>query len=164
MLSILKYFSFSQAATGNSNVPNPFKASDGDIFGSAAAGAAPPPRPPPPTSGQNTPATTASPAKSAFEDLNDSIRLALGGSPAHPLPPQQPSTQPPPSGQAKQQPAFSGFDMGGQPVTSLIAGPGMPAVVSGFGSPARQNLVTSGMPKNSDGTKSMHEENHSPHQ
>lgn len=79
---------YAQAASG---IPNPFMSDPaaGGFFGGganffaapAAGGNAPPPRPPPPVSGPNSP-SNASPAKSALDDLNDSIRMALGGSPA----------------------------------------------------------------------------------
>ncbi|KAL0275821.1 UNVERIFIED_CONTAM: hypothetical protein PYX00_003557 [Menopon gallinae] len=134
------------SATGNAAIPNPFMSSEGDLFApvaaAAAAPAASPPRPPPPASGQTTPATTASPAKSAFDDLNDSIRMALGGSPSHPPPPAQQQAQPAiPQQQQPQQPLFNTFDMGGQPAgAGFMAGMGFPTANVGFGSPAKQNV------------------------
>lgn len=142
-----------QAATGNSAIPNPFMSSEGDLFApvAAAVAAAPagstvsPPRPPP-ASGQTTPAATASPAKSAFDDLNDSIRMALGGSPSHPPAPAQQQAQTTiPQQQQPQQPLFNTFDMGGQPTAGgFMAGMGIPAGNVGFGSPAKQNAPVAG--------------------
>lgn len=122
-------------------------ASDGDLFGPVSTGP-PPPRPPPPASGQSTPAATASPAKSAFDDLNDSIRMALGGSPAHPQQQQQPPQPQQPVLQqnvAPPQPAaFGAFDMAGQPAGNIIPNMGFPGGVPGFGSPAKQGVPMAG--------------------
>lgn len=89
-----------QAAPG---APNPFMADfgppsnvpvpTGDLFGDTADlfGAdgndpsSAPPRPPPP-SGSTPRSTSPNPNKSAFDDLNDSIRMALG-SPSRPAQP-----------------------------------------------------------------------------
>ncbi|XP_015585676.1 phosphatidylinositol-binding clathrin assembly protein unc-11 isoform X3 [Cephus cinctus] len=126
--------------------------------------ATPPPRPPPPATATNgTPramspavggaspgrpamATSAAPSKSAFDDLNDSIRMALGGSPSRPAPPPQ---QPPPAQQPMQQQGFAMFDMGtgmggaGQPMIpgGPMAGYALPSqtqIPVGYGSPAKQ--------------------------
>lgn len=70
--------------------PNPFFGLDpvvGSVGAGAAAGAATasgdthkktPMRPPPPHSAAVVAAATSSPAKTAFDDLNDSIRMAMG--------------------------------------------------------------------------------------
>ncbi|KAG7199921.1 hypothetical protein KM043_014360 [Ampulex compressa] len=67
--------------------------------------ATPPPRPPPPGTAANNGGTPRVPSpttgKSAFEDLNDSIRLALGGSPSRPA--QHQSQEPPDQPQPQQQ-------------------------------------------------------------
>ncbi|XP_054016040.1 phosphatidylinositol-binding clathrin assembly protein LAP isoform X4 [Hylaeus anthracinus] len=132
--------------------------------------ATPPPRPPPPATATNgtprpssptvhgaatgkpgtgTPGgSAAAPSKSAFDDLNDSIRMALGGSPSRPAPvaQQQPAAQ-----QAQQPPqqGFGMFDMAanmpatGQPVMpgGPMAGYGIPTQVpAGYGSPAKQPI------------------------
>lgn len=57
-------------------MPNPFMMDDSGAAGAEPRKAGPPGRPPPPNM------ATASPAKSAFDDLNDSIRMAMGNSPA----------------------------------------------------------------------------------
>ncbi|XP_051162098.1 phosphatidylinositol-binding clathrin assembly protein LAP isoform X2 [Leptopilina boulardi] len=90
--------------------------------------------------------------KSAFDDLNDSIRMALGGSPSRPAPISQ---QVPPV-QSAQQPVqpqgFAMFDMGGsmggagQPVMAgaPMVGYGVPSsqtqVPVGYGSPSKQPM------------------------
>ena len=138
--------------------------------------ATPPPRPPPPASATNgTPramspvvggASSGKPAtanavssaaqnKSAFDDLNDSIRMALGGSPSRPAPIAQ---QVPPVQQAQQpvQQGFAMFDMGGsmggagQPMMAgaPMVGYGLPPsqtqVPVGYGSPAKQPMPGEG--------------------
>ncbi|XP_046145088.1 phosphatidylinositol-binding clathrin assembly protein isoform X13 [Osmia bicornis bicornis] len=135
--------------------------------------ATPPPRPPPPATAINgaTPRsaspttagaaagkapsaasinTAAAPGKSAFEDLNDSIRMALGGSPSRPAPIAQ--QQVPTAQQAQQQPMQQGFGMfdmvGNMPATGQpvmpggpMAGYGIPTQVpAGYGSPAKQPI------------------------
>ena len=142
----------------------------------------PPPRPPPPATG-GTPRTTSpgplsgstsrilpatAASKSAFDDLNDSIRAALGGSPTRPPPPAGATTQVPGQGVV---PAptyvggagvagFGGFDMplqgqpGGtvippQPQTMIPGGGGMVfgppgGTPIGYGSPAKQGISMTG--------------------
>ncbi|XP_076397580.1 phosphatidylinositol-binding clathrin assembly protein lap isoform X4 [Megachile rotundata] len=143
--------------------------------------ATPPPRPPPPATavngatprsasptatgaavGKSAPATSntaAAPGKSAFDDLNDSIRMALGGSPSRPAPVAQ---QLPTAQQAQQQPLQQGFGMfdmaanmpaTGQPVMpgGPMAGYGIPTQVpAGYGSPAKQPI--SGQQQNAAST------------
>lgn len=55
--------------------------------------ARPPARPPPPQANASVASVTSSPAKSAFDDLNDTIQFAMGGSPSRkpPLVPAAPS-------------------------------------------------------------------------
>ncbi|KAF4524465.1 hypothetical protein B566_EDAN013079 [Ephemera danica] len=84
------------------------------IFGESSVFSNSPARPPPPTA-----------AKSAFDDLNDSIRAALGGSPARSAPSPTPA-------QAAQSPPMA-FNTATPPV--------------GFGSPARQNSVVGAAPQ-----------------
>ncbi|XP_076168109.1 phosphatidylinositol-binding clathrin assembly protein lap isoform X4 [Ptiloglossa arizonensis] len=147
----------------------------GDAAGETASPAAlasgkstatPPPRPPPPataTNGTPRPASptvhgaaagkhggsaAAAPSKSAFDDLNDSIRMALGGSPSRPAP----IAQQHPTAQQAQQPLQQGFGMfdmaanmsaTGQPVMAggPMAGYGIPTQVpAGYGSPAKQPI------------------------
>ncbi|XP_050681529.1 phosphatidylinositol-binding clathrin assembly protein LAP isoform X2 [Leptidea sinapis] len=76
-----------------------------------------PARPPPPKP-QNQPARPPGPPKSAFDDLEDVMRMSLGGSPARQPVTQQPQPAPQPFGEA--QPTY-------QPMM--------------FGSPARQPMV-----------------------
>ncbi|XP_076639464.1 phosphatidylinositol-binding clathrin assembly protein lap isoform X12 [Colletes latitarsis] len=132
--------------------------------------ATPPPRPPPPATATNgtprpssptvhgaavgktgtgTPGASvaAAPSKSALDDLNDSIRMALGGSPSRPAPVAQ---QHPAAQQAQQPPkGFGMFDMAanmsatGQPVVpgGPMPGYGIPTQVpAGYGSPAKQPI------------------------
>ncbi|XP_054270304.1 phosphatidylinositol-binding clathrin assembly protein LAP isoform X3 [Macrosteles quadrilineatus] len=117
---------FGPAGT-NAPVPTGDLFDSGDLFGGDPGdpnaannsplrnpNAPPPPRPPPPSSG--TPRTTSpTPSKSAFDDLNDSIRMALGSPSRPPVPSAAPQ---PPSGMP------GGFD--GPPVAIP---PGMPGVV-----------------------------------
>ncbi|XP_017763648.1 PREDICTED: phosphatidylinositol-binding clathrin assembly protein isoform X5 [Eufriesea mexicana] len=131
--------------------------------------ATPPPRPPPPATAMNgtprpasptvsgaaagksssdTTNAAAAPSKSAFDDLNDSIRMALGGSPSRPAP----IAQQPPTAQQAQQPlqqGFGMFDMGanmaatGQPAMpgGPMVGYGIPTQVpAGYSSPAKQPI------------------------
>lgn len=119
--------------------------------------AGPPLRPPPPQMAQGAPAPTSSPAKSALDDLNDSIRMALGGSPAH-IPPQP---QPPPQQQQQlpqqplQQPVFNAFDFGGgQSAPGFVPVVGYPGSVPGFGSPAKQNVTVTGRESGTTGVQS----------
>ncbi|XP_023245794.1 phosphatidylinositol-binding clathrin assembly protein isoform X2 [Copidosoma floridanum] len=115
------------------------------------ATAAPPPRPPPPGAQGGTPrsASPAQPAKSAFDDLNDSIRMALGGSPSRSTPmaqqqqqqQQQPAQQQPPPG------AFPVYDMnqqaqmmGGPMIGGYGVAPSQAQLPMGYGSPAKQPL------------------------
>lgn len=161
----------------------PGVASSGAL-GSGKSTATPPPRPPPPASASNgTPRAmspsiggtasgrpaAAAPSKSAFDDLNDSIRMALGGSPSRPPPLAQQAPNPQQSQQQQQQPpqlqhhqqqqqqqpaqiGFAMFDMGGsmggtgQPVMggAPASGYGVPGsqaqVPMGYGSPAKQPM------------------------
>ncbi|XP_020711368.1 phosphatidylinositol-binding clathrin assembly protein unc-11 isoform X3 [Athalia rosae] len=149
----------------------PGAASSGAL-GSGKSTATPPPRPPPPSSASNgtpramSPAiggtssgrpTAAAPSKSAFDDLNDSIRMALGGSPSRPapvlqqLPPTASSQQKSLQQQQTAQQGFAMFDMGGslggvgQPVMGgtnppNYGGPSQAQIPSGYGSPAKQPL------------------------
>ncbi|XP_076651944.1 phosphatidylinositol-binding clathrin assembly protein lap isoform X6 [Halictus rubicundus] len=126
--------------------------------------ATPPLRPPPPaTTGSNTPPTAGSvapgkpgtpslgssaPSKSAFDDLNDSIRMALGGSPSR----SAPAAQQIPTAQQAQQPLQQGFGMfdmaANMPATGQPVMPGGPMigygissqVPAGYGSPAKQPI------------------------
>ncbi|XP_046752291.1 phosphatidylinositol-binding clathrin assembly protein unc-11 isoform X9 [Diprion similis] len=158
----------------------PGAASSGAL-GSGKSTATPPPRPPPPASASNgTPramspaiggastgrAAGSAPSKSAFDDLNDSIRMALGGSPSRPPPLAQqavpPASQQSQQQQQQQQPALVGFDkfdmggMGGigvvgQPVMSGVVAPGygIPSqtqIPVGYGSPAKQPMSAAGQP------------------
>jgi len=95
--------------------------------------------------------------KSAFDDLNDSIRMALGGSPSRPVPmvQQQQATIAAAQQQPLQQqmPAATGMfgmsDVAGQPVMSgaPIVGYGIPTqaqVPVGYGSPAKQPMSGDG--------------------
>ncbi|XP_076683645.1 phosphatidylinositol-binding clathrin assembly protein lap isoform X4 [Andrena cerasifolii] len=156
----------------------------GDAGGEMASSAAlasgkstatPPPRPPPPATATNgTPrpaspsvsgaaagkplagaAAAAAPSKSAFDDLNDSIRMALGGSPSRPAP----IAQQPPAAQQAQQPMQQGFGMfdmaAGMPAMNAgpMAGYGIPTQVpAGYGSPAKQPTSAAGQQPNAAST------------
>lgn len=133
--------------------------------------ATPPPRPPPPVAtgtngstpramspavggtspGRLASATGAAAGKSAFDDLNDSIRMALGGSPSRPAPAvQQPShvqsmqPQPPQQQQQlhqqQQQQGFAMFDVS----AGMPAGVGQPIIGSGYTVPPTQTQVPVG--------------------
>lgn len=164
-----------------------------EVVASAASGAAgktsstatPPPRPPPPVSAvaaangaapramsptvggsgasHGRPAA-ASASKSAFDDLNDSIRMALGGSPSRPAPMVQQQQQAAMTAQQQplqqqQMPAatagagmFNLNDAAGQPMMpgAPIVGYGIPPqaqVPVGYGSPAKQPMSGDGNPK-----------------
>ena len=122
--------------------------------------ATPPPRPPPPGAVQGgTPrsASPAQPSKSAFDDLNDSIRMALGGSPSRPAPlaqqqqGQQQQQQQQMQQQQMQQQGFAMFDMGqqpmmpqGGPMIGYGVAPSQAQVPMGFGSPAKQPMSGDG--------------------
>lgn len=67
-----------QPTTGDAALPNPFLSDT--IVVSETRKPGPPGRPPPPVSA--SPAHAPAAPKSAFDDLNDSIQLALGNSPA----------------------------------------------------------------------------------
>ncbi|XP_072742755.1 uncharacterized protein Lap isoform X6 [Anoplolepis gracilipes] len=153
--------------------------------GKISSTATPPPRPPPPATavaaanvgaapralsptgvshGRPAAATAAAPGppanKSAFDDLNDSIRMALGGSPSRPAPmvqqqaavagQQQPLQQQiPPAGAG----IFSGAnDAAGQQsmmTGAPMVGYGIPTqaqVPVGYGSPAKQPMSAAGQP------------------
>ncbi|XP_076378170.1 phosphatidylinositol-binding clathrin assembly protein lap isoform X5 [Megalopta genalis] len=130
--------------------------------------ATPPSRPPPPATGNDAPrpsapagqgATTGkpglhsqgpnAPGKSAFDDLNDSIRMALGGSPSRSAPS---VAQQIPTAQQAQQPlqqGFGMFDMAANiPATGQPVMPGGPMIgygissqaPAGYGSPAKQPI------------------------
>ncbi|XP_058804173.1 phosphatidylinositol-binding clathrin assembly protein unc-11-like [Phymastichus coffea] len=110
--------------------------------------ATPPFRPPPP----------ASPAKSAFDDLNDSIRMALGGSPSRP-PPMAQQQQP-----AANATAFGMFDQQGMTTATMQQQPGgqvpgygvapsqQAQLPMGYGSPAKQPLPAAGQPAGQQST------------
>ncbi|XP_070522450.1 phosphatidylinositol-binding clathrin assembly protein isoform X7 [Cardiocondyla obscurior] len=102
-------------------------------------------------------------SKSAFDDLNDSIRMALGGSPSRPAPmiqqqqaamtaQQQPLQQQMPPAAAAGAGMFGMNDpTTGQPVMSgaPIVGYGIPTqaqVPVGYGSPAKQPMSAAGQP------------------
>lgn len=144
------------------------------ILASGKSTATPPPRPPPPATAINgtprpasptvsgvavgklssgtTITTATAPSKSAFDDLNDSIRMALGGSPSRPAP----IAQQLPTAQQAQQPLQQGFGMfdmatnmaaTGQSVMSggPMVGYGIPTQVpAGYGSPAKQPISGDG--------------------
>ncbi|XP_011261220.1 phosphatidylinositol-binding clathrin assembly protein isoform X7 [Camponotus floridanus] len=115
-------------------------------------------------------ATAAAPGppanKSAFDDLNDSIRMALGGSPSRPAPmvqqqaamaaQQQPlQQQMPPAGAG----IFSGMnDAAGQQsmmTGAPMVGYGIPTqaqVPVGYGSPAKQSMSATGQPVSTTAT------------
>ncbi|XP_066582305.1 phosphatidylinositol-binding clathrin assembly protein unc-11 isoform X1 [Prorops nasuta] len=136
--------------------------------------ATPPPRPPPPATAANGTPRAISPAvggaspgrptqaqsKSAFDDLNDSIRMALGGSPSRSQPLAQQATQQPQQPQPPQIPQqqnFAMFDMAGMPPAAQIPpggsipGYGVPPQTQlpmGYGSPAKQPMSAAGQPVN----------------
>ncbi|XP_024890845.1 phosphatidylinositol-binding clathrin assembly protein unc-11 isoform X5 [Temnothorax curvispinosus] len=154
--------------------------------GKASSTATPPPRPPPPATAiaaangaaprglspthgasHGRPAAAAAPApsagKSAFDDLNDSIRMALGGSPSRPAPmvqqqqaavaaQQQPLQQQMPPAAAAGAGMFVMNDPAtGQPMMTgaPIVGYGIPTqaqVPAGYGSPAKQPMSAAGQP------------------
>ncbi|EFN85867.1 Phosphatidylinositol-binding clathrin assembly protein LAP [Harpegnathos saltator] len=114
-----------------------------------------------------------SPGKSAFDDLNDSIRMALGGSPSRPAPLAQQQQQqqqqqaaglaaqqqPPPPQQRRMPPQSAGGmfacnpdDATEQPMSmpgGPIVGYGIPTqaqVPVGYGSPAKQAMSAAGQP------------------
>ncbi|XP_015122638.1 phosphatidylinositol-binding clathrin assembly protein unc-11 isoform X4 [Diachasma alloeum] len=125
----------------------------------AKSTATPPPRPPPPAAGSNDTPRAASPSggatssKSAFDDLNDSIRMALGGSPSRPSPAvqQPPHVQQITQQQLTQQQGFGVFDVTGggvqagtgQTVVGTVTGYGVPTtqVPVGYGSPVKQPMA-----------------------
>ena len=148
-------------------------------FATGKSNATPPPRPPPPASaaangtpramspavGRQTLASTGGVNKSAFDDLNDSIRMALGGSPSRPAPAaaaHPPQQQPLVQQQQQQQLGASGgfamFDMAGGGGTAgtghTVMGTGSNAGYSqipsqsqvpvGYGSPAKQPMSGDG--------------------
>ncbi|EZA57180.1 Phosphatidylinositol-binding clathrin assembly protein LAP [Ooceraea biroi] len=100
--------------------------------------------------------------KSAFDDLNDSIRMALGGSPSRPAPMVQQqqaaaaAAQQQPLQQQQMPPAAAGGmfgvnDAAGQPMMTgaPIVGYGIPTqaqVPVGYGSPAKQPMSAAGQP------------------
>lgn len=118
----------------------------------------PPPRPPPPATTGGTPRAISpvpasgspAPSKSAFDDLNDSIRAALGGSPTRPPPPAGVSQSPVPS-TFPIQTGFGGFDVTSQVQGVMTGGAGgmvfsqpPSSVPVGFGSPAKQGIGMTG--------------------
>ncbi|XP_046629278.1 phosphatidylinositol-binding clathrin assembly protein isoform X4 [Neodiprion virginianus] len=168
----------SDAGNGDAVLGSLPGAASSGALGSVKSTATPPPRPPPPASASNgTPramspaiggastgrAAASAPSKSAFDDLNDSIRMALGGSPSRPPPLAQQAVPPAPQQsqqqqqqQQQQQPSLVGFDkfdmggMGGigvvgQPVMGVAVAPGygIPSqtqIPVGYGSPAKQPM------------------------
>uniref|UniRef100_V9I823 Phosphatidylinositol-binding clathrin assembly protein LAP n=1 Tax=Apis cerana TaxID=7461 RepID=V9I823_APICE len=152
------------------------------ILASGKSTATPPPGPPPPATAINgtprpasptvsgvavgklssgtTITTATAPSKSAFDDLNDSIRMALGGSPSRPAP----IAQQLPTAQQAQQPLQQGFGMfdmatnmaaTGQSVMSggPMVGYGIPTQVpAGYGSPAKQPISVTGQQQNAAST------------
>ncbi|XP_032686903.1 phosphatidylinositol-binding clathrin assembly protein unc-11 isoform X4 [Odontomachus brunneus] len=117
-------------------------------------------------------AAGSAPGKSAFDDLNDSIRMALGGSPSRPAPLAQQQQQqqqaaglvtaqqqPPQQRRMPPQSAAGMFadDATEQPM-SIPGGPigyGIPTqaqVPVGYGSPAKQPMSAAGQPVNAAGT------------
>ncbi|CAL7942335.1 unnamed protein product [Xylocopa violacea] len=173
----------------DSGVLKPTEAAAADVAaeapssGAIASGkstATPPPRPPPPAMNGGTPrpaspivsgaaagkppsgqpvANAAAPVKDAFEDLNDSICMALGVSPSRPAPVAQ--QQVPAAQQPQQQPMqlnFAMFDMtaGGAGQSVMPGGPmvgyGIPTQVpAGYGSPAKQP-ISAGQQQNTAST------------
>ncbi|XP_025155422.1 phosphatidylinositol-binding clathrin assembly protein unc-11 isoform X4 [Harpegnathos saltator] len=118
-------------------------------------------------------AAGSAPGKSAFDDLNDSIRMALGGSPSRPAPLAQQQQQqqqqqaaglaaqqqPPPPQQRRMPPQSAGGmfacnpdDATEQPMSmpgGPIVGYGIPTqaqVPVGYGSPAKQAMSAAGQP------------------
>ncbi|CAL7942334.1 unnamed protein product [Xylocopa violacea] len=174
----------------DSGVLKPTEAAAADVAaeapssGAIASGkstATPPPRPPPPAMNGGTPrpaspivsgaaagkppsgqpvANAAAPVKDAFEDLNDSICMALGVSPSRPAPVAQ--QQVPAAQQPQQQPMqlnFAMFDMtaGGAGQSVMPGGPmvgyGIPTQVpAGYGSPAKQPISAAGQQQNTAST------------
>lgn len=63
-------------------MPNPFLLEPDGVVANEPRKSGPPGRPPPPNMATSSPAHV--PPKSAFDDLNDTIRMALGNSPAKP--------------------------------------------------------------------------------
>lgn len=140
------------------------------VVGIVKSSMTPPPRPPPPATGSNgTPravspvaggvssgsgnaSTTTTTNKSAFDDLNDSIRMALGGSPSRP----SPSVQQQQLQQLQQQPQMiiqqQGYVVGGVPVgvgqntIGTVPGYVVPPnqVILGYGSPIKQPIAGDG--------------------
>ncbi|KDR13514.1 Phosphatidylinositol-binding clathrin assembly protein LAP, partial [Zootermopsis nevadensis] len=149
----------------------------------------PPPRPPPPTTGgtprvmspgplsgsPSRPPPASAASKSAFDDLNDSIRAALGSSPTRPQPSAGAATQVPGQGVVPV-PAymggagiagFGGFDMPlqgqpgavipQQPQAMIPGGGGMVfgppgGTPIGYGSPAKQGISMTGVAQTGDPT------------
>ncbi|XP_014482536.1 PREDICTED: clathrin coat assembly protein AP180 isoform X3 [Dinoponera quadriceps] len=98
-------------------------------------------------------AAGSAPGKSAFDDLNDSIRMALGGSPSRPAPlaaQQQPQQRRMPQSAAGMF-ACNPDDATEQP---MPIGYGIPtqAPQVGYGSPAKQAMSAAGQPVNAAGT------------
>ncbi|XP_020286841.1 phosphatidylinositol-binding clathrin assembly protein unc-11 isoform X2 [Pseudomyrmex gracilis] len=153
--------------------------------GKTSSTATPPPRPPPPVSavaaangavpramsptvggsgashGRPAAASAAASSKSAFDDLNDSIRMALGGSPSRPAPmvqqqqaamtaQQQPLQQQQMPAAAAGAGMFNLNDAAGQPMMpGAPIGYGIPPqaqVPVGYGSPAKQPMSAAGQP------------------
>lgn len=138
-------------ALGSRMLPD---AASSEAPNSGKSTATPPPRPPPPVTANGTPrgvspalsgaphgrpATNALPGKSAFDDLNDSIRQALGGSPSRSAPLAQQQQQQQQSFQA----GFAAFDPAAapQPLQSFVVVPQPQTQLPvGYGSPAKQPL------------------------
>lgn len=150
--------------------PKASEAASSSALATGKSSATPPPRPPPPAqatangtprsmspavggASPGKPAAATGPSKSAFDDLNDSIRMALGRSPSRP-PPLAQQAAPVQQGQQPLQQGFAMFDVGGgstgiggQPMMGAAGsadGYGVPnpqaQVPVGYGSPARQPM------------------------
>ncbi|XP_078042330.1 phosphatidylinositol-binding clathrin assembly protein lap isoform X6 [Augochlora pura] len=160
---------------GDSAVPMAAEGTAGDPAGETGSSAnlhmgkstaTPPSRPPPPANiGNDAPRPSVpagqgaatgkpsqgpnAPGKSAFDDLNDSIRMALGGSPSRSAPS---VAQQIPTAQQAQQPLQQGFGMfdmaANMPATGQPVMPGGPMIgygissqaPAGYGSPAKQPI------------------------
>ncbi|XP_078042334.1 phosphatidylinositol-binding clathrin assembly protein lap isoform X10 [Augochlora pura] len=166
---------------GDSAVPMAAEGTAGDPAGETGSSAnlhmgkstaTPPSRPPPPANiGNDAPRPSVpagqgaatgkpsqgpnAPGKSAFDDLNDSIRMALGGSPSRSAPS---VAQQIPTAQQAQQPLQQGFGMfdmaANMPATGQPVMPGGPMIgygissqaPAGYGSPAKQPISAGQQP------------------
>ncbi|XP_078042332.1 phosphatidylinositol-binding clathrin assembly protein lap isoform X8 [Augochlora pura] len=172
---------------GDSAVPMAAEGTAGDPAGETGSSAnlhmgkstaTPPSRPPPPANiGNDAPRPSVpagqgaatgkpsqgpnAPGKSAFDDLNDSIRMALGGSPSRSAPS---VAQQIPTAQQAQQPLQQGFGMfdmaANMPATGQPVMPGGPMIgygissqaPAGYGSPAKQPISAAGQQPNATAT------------